>query len=531
MTLSEWMRRYAKTPLIRLLVLAFLVQALYFAYLAYSRYRQQLGRIEVLRQSVSLGAQQANRPAMESAMLSMLTDPEVSAVILCGPSGTDMAYPPSAKDYCSKPPRSFGNWCLRAQLIGPEGFYLLVVLRSLTVFSPLFFLMAVSLGMVLTILFLLFRVRARFESEILGPLSEGLAAAAPLGINELEELRRKNLERIKLMGEKARTDALVEISAQVAHDIRSPLAALGTAAKGLSSDAEHRKLIEGAVGRMQGIADDLLKRYRSPGAAEQPAAKPVVMRLAGIVEQVVEEKRLQHAGKPGVKINFESAGGELKAAVEAKELQRAVSNLVNNALEAFEKGGTVLVKVFALDGQVIIEVKDDGKGIPEDILAKLGRKGETYGKTGGTGLGLYHAKTSAESWGGSLKIASEPGKGTTITMALPRAGAGDSAHKAVVLLDDDQLVHMNWKMAARAAGAELKAFRTPEDLNAVLEGLPKDMPIYIDAELGDGVRGDEVAQGLREKGFTDITMATGHAPDKFTGLPWLKVRGKEPPWG
>jgi len=337
-------------------------------------------------------------------------------------------------------------------------------------------------------------------------------------------------EAARLESELAVSKAVSDMAAQVAHDIRSPLAALGAAAKGLSADAEQRALIEGAVGRMQGIADDLLARYRAPGAAAEAKAKPAVMRLAGIVEQVVEEKRLQHAAKAGVKINFESDGGELKAAVEAKELQRAVSNLVNNAVEAFEKGGTVLVKVFALDGRVLIAVKDDGKGIPADVLAKLGGKGETHGKAGGTGLGLYHAKTSAESWGGTLKIESEPGKGTTVTMELPRAGASDSAHKCVVLLDDDQLVHMNWRMAAKAAGAELKSFKTPEELAAVQEDLPKDIPIYIDAELGDGAKGDEVAQRLREKGFADITMATGHSPDKFAGLPWLKVRGKEPPW-
>ncbi|MBI5744239.1 MAG: HAMP domain-containing histidine kinase, partial [Elusimicrobia bacterium] len=335
-------------------------------------------------------------------------------------------------------------------------------------------------------------------------------------------------EAARLESELAVSKAVSDMAAQVAHDIRSPLAALGAAAKGLSADAEQRKLIEGAVGRMQGIADDLLARYRAPGAAAAKA-KPAVMQLAAIVEQVVEEKRLQHAAA-GVKTNFESAGGDIKAAVEAKELQRAVSNLVNNAVEAFEKGGTVLVKVSALDGQVFIAVKDDGKGIPADILNKLGGKGETHGKAGGTGLGLYHAKTLAEGWGGSLKIESEPGKGTSVTMALPRAGAPDTGHKAVVLLDDDQLVHMNWRMAARTAGAELKSFKTPEELAAVQEELPKDIPIYIDAELGDGVKGDEVAQGLRAKGFTDITMATGHSPDKFASLPWLKVRGKEPPW-
>jgi signal transduction histidine kinase len=529
--LSSWVSDNAKKPVMRLMVLAAAVQFLYLAYLVHSRYSGQIDRVDQMLQTITLGVQQSNRALIEATFVSELSNLEVVAAALCSGGVARISYPPGDAEYCKIGVGNLRYWPLRRKLEGMGDLELLVVLSPISVFGPLIFLMMVSLSALVGVLWTISRLQTRLRLEILYPLVEGLTRTEPLGVIELDELRRKNLNHIQLVKEKSLSDALVNISAQVAHDIRSPLAALGAAAKGLSSDAEQRKLIEGAVGRMQGIADDLLARYRSPGAAQQPAAKPVAMRLAGIVEQVVEEKRLQHAGRAGVKINFESAGGDIKAAVEAKELQRAISNLVNNAVEAFEKDGTVLVKVFALDGQVIVKVQDDGKGIPADILAKLGGKGETHGKAGGTGLGLYHAKTSAESWGGCLKIESEPGKGTTITMALPRAGASDSAHKSVVLLDDDQLVHMNWKMAARAAGAEIKTFKTGEELKAAAETLPKDIPVYIDAELGDGVRGEEVAEWLRERGFKDISMATGHAPDKFAGLPWLKVRGKEPPWG
>jgi len=73
----------------------------------------------------------------------------------------------------------------------------------------------------------------------------------------------------RLESELAVSKATSDLAAQVAHDIRSPLAALGAAAKGLDIPAEQRKLMEGAVGRMQGIADDLLERYRAPGAITQ----------------------------------------------------------------------------------------------------------------------------------------------------------------------------------------------------------------------------------------------------------------------
>ncbi|MDO8805757.1 MAG: hypothetical protein Q7R35_15160 [Elusimicrobiota bacterium] len=87
---------------------------------------------------------------------------------------------------------------------------------------------------------------------------------------------------------------------------------------------------------------------------------------------------------------------------------------------------------------------------------------------------------------------------------------------------------MNWKLAAKAAGVELKVYKTPEDFAAGIETLPKDTPVYIDSDLGNNIKGEDIAKDLHAKGFTDITMATGHGPEKFAGLTWLKVSGKEP---
>ena len=332
----------------------------------------------------------------------------------------------------------------------------------------------------------------------------------------------------RLESELAVSKATADLAAQVAHDIRSPLAALGAAAKGLELPEEQRKIMESSVNRMQGIADDLLRRYRAPGDAHA-ASKPAIHALGWLIEQVLAEKRLQYKEKTGVKIAFNNTAGEVKALVEPKELQRLISNLVNNSVEAFGKDGVVTVGLSAPDGKVFMEVKDNGKGIPPEILAKLGRKGETHGKANGNGLGVYHARTTVEGWGGSFRMESAPGKGTAVTIELPRAGQKPAALLAV-LLDDDLLVHMNWKMAAKAAGADLKAFKTPEDFAAGIAALPKDTAIYIDSELGNGVKGEDIAKDLHAQDFSDISMATGHGPEKFAHLPWLKVTGKEPPW-
>ena len=323
-------------------------------------------------------------------------------------------------------------------------------------------------------------------------------------------------------------ESQVVLAAQVAHDIRSPLAALGAAAGVIEMPAEQRALVEGAVKRMQGIADDLLQRYRVPGDT-YVVSKPAVCQLNGLIKQVLAEKRLLYKEKKGVKIEFAESSGEMRALVEPKELQRLISNLVNNSMEALGKDGVVTVGLSAPGEKVVIEVKDNGIGVTPEILAKLGRKGETHGKAGGNGLGLYHARTAVESWGGSLVLKSEPGKGMVVSIELPRAGQ-KAGGRMVVLLDDDMLVHMNWRIAAKAAGVELKAYKTPEDFTAGIKELPKDTVIYIDSELGNNVKGEDIAKDMHGKGFSDLTMATGHDPEKFSHLPWLKVTGKQSPW-
>ena len=331
----------------------------------------------------------------------------------------------------------------------------------------------------------------------------------------------------RLESELAVSKATADLAAQVAHDIRSPLAALGAAASGLPLPDDQRTLIDGAIGRMQGIANDLLARYRAPAAMAE--ARPEICALAPLIEQLLAEKRLQHRDKASVRIEFANRTDGLKAAVNPKELQRIISNLVNNSVEAFPGAGTVSVSLAASDGKVSIEIRDNGKGIPPEILVKLGRKGETHGKAGGTGLGLYHARTSVERWGGSLKLESEPGKGTAVIITLPATGR-PAIDLHAVLLDNDPLVHMNWRLAAKTAGAELKSFKTPQEFAAAAETLPHDISLYIDYDLGNGIKGEDIAKDLHEKGFSNITMATGHSADKFSHLPWLKVAGKEPPW-
>lgn len=346
-----------------------------------------------------------------------------------------------------------------------------------------------------------------------------------------------------------RNEALAEFSQQVAHDIRSPLAALEIA----SGDAvqlpdDQRLLIGGAVGRIRDIANSLLDKQRAlaagadifrlmPDAGTQNDAEPVP--LAELAESLVAEKRLEYRSRSEMKIevHLESAQHAF-ARVNPAEFKRMLSNLINNAVEAFGEGkGSVGVEMSVRGDEILVAVKDDGAGIPAHVLAKLGRRGETHGKSGGSGLGLHHAYACAEFWGGSLGVASEPGKGTIVTLILPKVSMPRKSHGDVrerwdaILIDDDELSRATWRVAASRQGKTFCSFAAPSEFLSSANAIDRATPIYIDSDLGDSVKGETEAFKIHQLGFGEIYLTTGHESGKFAGLSHLRgVVGKEPPW-
>jgi signal transduction histidine kinase len=175
--------------------------------------------------------------------------------------------------------------------------------------------------------------------------------------------------------------------------------------------AEHRELLLGAIGRIREIADALLTKDKARKAA--PAL------LAELIEPLLAEKKSQFSPHKGLKLRLKGGEG-LKARVVPAEFSRLLSNLIDNAVQALEgEPGEVTVSLAEEKGFARLAVIDDGKGIPPEILSKLGRRGETHGKAGGSGLGLHHARSCAEAWGGRLEISSKPGRGTTVAVFFP----------------------------------------------------------------------------------------------------------------
>ena len=361
------------------------------------------------------------------------------------------------------------------------------------------------------------------------------------GILEIDAIRARIVELLKTIEKSSAAQAFADLSMQVAHDIRSPLAALEAASADIARLPEERRiLVRDAVGRIHDIANDLLDKHRAGGVAA-PAVSAHL--LSGLIGSLLTEKRLQYRSRSNIRIENEldAASYGLFTNVQPVEFKRVLSNLVNNAVEALaERPGRVLVTLTSRQKQAVLSVKDDGKGIAAEVLAKLGERGASHDKAEGFGLGLHHARACAESWGGRLELSSEPGKGTTAALHLPLADAPDwfaseivlPAGNPVVVLDDDPTVHRIWQgrldaLRARDQGIELLAFSGVEPFKSWVRGNSnaRDALFLLDYELaGRTETGLSLAEelGLAERAI--LVTSRHEEPRVIESCRRLKIR-------
>lgn len=278
----------------------------------------------------------------------------------------------------------------------------------------------------------------------------------------------------------AKEAAVDAVARQVAHDIRSPLTALRIGLEDLSGFSEERRhLLRGAINRINDIANDVLRKQRealvpeiqerrSTTAISESHGSMSVEMLSSIVEGVVAEKELQFQNRNNLRISaqLKSSSYGLFGLVVGSDLRRLLSNLVDNSADAICGGGEIEVSLDGDETNVYLRVRDSGTGIPAEIIPKLFNRGATFGKVGGSGLGLYHAKESLHSWGGFIRIESSVNRGTQVVIQLPRlkeprwfAPALSIPEDAtIVVVDDDDFAHAAWTL--RLGAYRDNSFRT-----------------------------------------------------------------------
>jgi len=280
-----------------------------------------------------------------------------------------------------------------------------------------------------------------WASVIIDPIYEdGLLvgfAKITRDITERREAQLKLEEMQKHLAESQKLDALGQLTGGVAHDFNNILmiisGSLHFLKKTAGADAKTQRAItaiETATKRGAALTSQLLT------FARRQSVNPQAIGVAERIE-AIREVLLTGAGS-SVQLAFDLDRELWPITVDISELETALVNLVINARDAMPAGGTIAIAAHNLaanspDGSefVAISVADDGQGIPPDVLDKIFDPFFTTKPVGkGTGLGLSQVHGFAHQAGGTVRVESELGRGTKVTILLPRQQAGAIADSA-----------------------------------------------------------------------------------------------------
>lgn len=206
-------------------------------------------------------------------------------------------------------------------------------------------------------------------------------------------------------------EKLRALAAQAAHDVNSPVFFIRTLINSGLIGPEVKEYLSQGIDRVNEIVGSLKKQSDSLENGFTVDVSNIV--LNDVVTRIVEEKRSSYPN-----ISFKDEVHEISGFAEADILKRVLSNLINNAIEASTNNQPIEIHLKVINGKPTIIIRDNGNGISSEKLKQIGKRGVTFDKPKGSGLGLYHAISSLENWGGNLHIFSEEGTGTTVHLSF-----------------------------------------------------------------------------------------------------------------
>jgi signal transduction histidine kinase len=245
----------------------------------------------------------------------------------------------------------------------------------------------------------------------------GGTLGAALAVEDITDRVRSEERRVL----DVRSDAVEALGAGLAHEVRNPLNALSLnlqlLRERLDDPAADRKDLAAKADAM--IAelrrmDDLVTHLLEVSRRGPPAREPT--RIDRVVGDVVERLR-GTAEKAGASLRFQP-GSARTLAIDPLRIDRAVHNLVRNAIEAVPRGGHVWVVTRDDPHSTVVVVDDDGPGVPPEDRRRVFELFFTR-KRGGTGLGLPLARRAVRDHGGDLEHLDRPGGGSRFVVHLP----------------------------------------------------------------------------------------------------------------
>lgn len=205
-----------------------------------------------------------------------------------------------------------------------------------------------------------------------------------------------------------------QLAAGIAHEIRNPLTSIKGFLQLLQAGVRHKeeyyKIMKDEVEKMEAITSELL--FMAKPLTNNMKNEYVEKMIRDVAVLLQSEARLKN-----ISIKIEEPITEM-IYCDSSQIKQVLINLIKNAIEAMEHPGEITLFVQSNEEHVIINVKDEGVGIPKDIIDQLGSPFFTTKKEG-TGLGLNITKEILKLHGGSLRFSKNADRGSTFQLVFP----------------------------------------------------------------------------------------------------------------
>jgi PAS domain S-box-containing protein len=263
-------------------------------------------------------------------------------------------------------------------------------------------------------------------------LLEAVAHQLGLGLDNAHLFEEVRLRADELAAALARLEEMDRLKDQfiqnVSHELRSPLALIRGYAEMLNSyelgslQPEQQKPVA-VIARRARMLGDLVRDITLILEAEVHPPEPEAVPLDELAQAAVEDFQVA-AEQADLKMRTEIASHLPPASGAPTYLRRVLDNLLGNAVKFTPAGGTIVVRVWQENEQVVLEVSDTGIGIPAEQLERIFERfyqvdGSVKRRYGGVGLGLALVKQITETYGGHVTVKSQVGEGSTFAVTLP----------------------------------------------------------------------------------------------------------------
>ena len=275
--------------------------------------------------------------------------------------------------------------------------------------------------------------RSGEERNVLGSVSlvrdtDGVPIGVVTVNRDITERKWIEQQEMELALERARVNILKRFIGDMSHDLRNPLATIKVSLyllRRLIDNPErrqhHLEILDSHVLRLETMVDDLLNMsYLDQPTYECNFRRENVITLV----RVVVKQQQPLAARRTQQLEVEAEAGVPEIAFDRLKFNRAVTNLVTNALNYTPRSGRVVVRVYREGHHVAVAVQDNGIGIAEADLPYIFDRFYRADKarrsdTGGMGVGLSIAQRIVQAHGGEIRVTSKAGEGSTFTILLP----------------------------------------------------------------------------------------------------------------